>query len=365
MGIPMASSAGRRGVWLWVVLFLGGVAACTREQPQEQLEAGQKSIILSGELQPYRSVSVTAPISARVTRILVETGDQVSANDSLLQFDATLLQAQVESAEAAVVLAEERLAQARRKTEAPQTKPQVGRPTEAQRRARIQARNAADRQSWIRLENAKTNLERLYPLMQEGVVSRREVDLAENEYADAVYARANLPLVMPVVPSESGEAGASTSLGEGDVRAAAASLKQANAQLTEARYRLAQADLRTPIDGVITGIAVDIGNVPFLHDRLFEIQDIAQVQAEAQLSPGLLPFVYPGQAAEVVVNTTPPTTIAATVERVSTVADAETRFLTLFLVLDNPDRRFQPGYTVRVELAVDPDKARRAAPANE
>lgn len=342
-----------------VLLVVTSLPGCSRETPQEKLDPGQKSITLNGVVKPYRSISITAPISARVAHILVEEGDRVDANATLLEFESTLLRTEVARSEAAIVLAREHLKAAKRQALELKTRPPADKSLEAQRLAQIHTRNAAYRQASIRLENAKANLERLYPLLPNSTVSKREVDLAENEYADASYRIANLPPAPPPVQTPPG------SVGFGNVEAAAAALTQAEAQLAEARYKLGQARLTAPISGVVTQVNATIGNVAYQHSPLFEIRDIERVRVDADLSPGLLPFVYPGQRAEIVINTTPSTTLVTKVERVSTVADPETQFLTLSLTVDNPDFRFQPGYSARVELSVDPTTIKPDVPDRE
>lgn len=76
---------------------------------------------------------------------------------------------------------------------------------------------------------------------------------------------------------------------------------------------------------------------------------------QGDLSPGLLPFAFVGQAAKVTINTVPPTALTASVEQLQRIADPKTQALAVTFILPNPDYKFQPGFTAKIELPVKPE----------
>lgn len=320
------------------------VVGCSPDRPHETVEPGQESLILNATLAPARAAAVTPAVSARIERILVEEGDEVVAGGVLVELDPTLLKAEVQRAAAQVVLAEEELALARAQAAGSQSAEGTA---AAENAARLRARDEARKQASVRLENAKAHLERLRSLRAARVVSARELELAENEYADALSAVASLP------DQSLASVRRDDIAGPGGVRAAEARLSLARAESSRAEYNLAQSRIRAPFDAVVTAVRGELGNVAFLNNPLVELRDISAVRVEAELSPGLLPFVAVGQSAEITINTTPPTVVTGKVQSLTRIADPQTQYLTLLVLLKNPDYRFQPGFSARVKLPVD------------
>jgi HlyD family secretion protein len=132
-----------------------------------------------------------------------------------------------------------------------------------------------------------------------------------------------------------------------------AQVRQAEADLARARYNLTQTMLTAPIAGIVTTVAAQVGEKVHEGTTVVDIVDISQVKIKGDLSPGLLPFVFVGQAARVTVNTVPPTALAASVEHFQRIADPKTQALAVTFTLPNPDYKFQPGFTAKVELPVE------------
>jgi multidrug resistance efflux pump len=337
----------RSALRLLALLLLAGtaVAGCSPDQPPRTVAPGQKHLILNATLAPARTAAITPAVSARIDRILVEVGDEVVAGGVLVELDPTLPKADVQRAAAQVVLAEDQLALARAEATRSQSADEN---TAGESAVRLRARDEVHQQAAVRLENAKAHLDRLRPLRAARVVSARELDLAENEYADA------LSVVARLSNESLAAVGPDNLAGPGGVRAAEARLSQAGAELSRAEYNLGQSLVRAPFAGVVTAVRGALGNVAYLHNPLVELCDISEVRVEAELSRGLLPFVAVGQPAEVTVNTTPPTVVAGKVHSLTRIADPKTQYLTLVILLENPDYRFQPGFSARVKLSVDP-----------
>jgi HlyD family secretion protein len=123
------------GIIAGAVVVIGGAAAgiyFAINPPSPQSEAGD--LTASGFIEA-EEVVVAPELGGRVLELLVEEGDDVEAGQVLARLDGTLLEAQVEAAQAGLDVAEAQLAQARagarpeqvRKAEADLAQAQAGR----------------------------------------------------------------------------------------------------------------------------------------------------------------------------------------------------------------------------------------------
>jgi len=360
--------------WSIFVLFLL-LAGCVPQQ-QKELKLGEKAIILTGTVFPDQEAEVMSPISAIVNQILVQPGEKVKAGEILLRLDPTAVRAEVARAEAALATARTSLVEARAgasEAELAEAQAEVERLRQELRRqqtlAALPPMTTEYEQAGIILENAKAKLERMYALFAKRLVSKPEVEAAENEYAEAwrrfeaskeALERRTASGDSDVKIAEARYKAARARLAaleagskRGRVEAGLAQVRQAEADLARARYNLGQTTLKAPIAGIVTEVMAQVGEKVYEGRPLVKVVDIARVRVKADLSPGLLPYVQIGQKAQVTVNTVPPTNVRASVDRIQPVADPKTQSLGLTLFLPNPEFKFQPGFTARVEIPVE------------
>jgi multidrug resistance efflux pump len=362
----------------WTVLILlSYLAGCVPEQ-QKELKPGEKAIILTGTVFPFQDAEVMSPIWSTVNKILVEPGAKVEEGDALLLLDQTAATADVARAEAAFATARARLAEARAsawKAEVAGAQADVERSKQELEREKKLANfspvTTDYERSGIILENAKARLERMYALLARRLVSRPEVEAAENEYAEAwrrfevsknTLERKTALRGSDLKIAEARYRGARArlaalqareSLEREKVPTALAQVRQAEADLAKARYNLEQTSIKAPISGVVTEIMTEAGHKVFERKSLVKIVDINRVRVKADLSPGLLPFIEIGQEAMVTVNTVPPTDVSSKVDQIQSVADQKTQALAVTFIISNPEFKFQPGFTARVEIPVE------------
>jgi multidrug resistance efflux pump len=374
-----ATRRGRRrlGVFLAILVLAAG---CTPEK-QKELKAGEKSIILPGTVLPLQDAEVGSPLSGLVSHVLVEPGQRVQATQVVVRIDPTPYRAETSKAEAALAMARANLARARagasdaELAEARAEVERVKQELDRQRRLAALPTHAADyERAGIILDNAKARLERLYALFARRLASRPELESAQNEYADAWQRHqaaldalegreavrdsdvriAEARYSASRARLEGLEAGGGK---EERIASARAQVRQAEADVTRARYNQEQTNVVAPIGGIVTEVKASVGGKVDERSPLVSITNIDRVQVKADLSPGLLPHVRPGQPATVTINTVPPTVVPATIQKIQPVADPKTQSLGLTIVVANPGLKFQPGFTARVEIPVGPPPA--------
>ena len=364
------------------LMVFGLLTGCV-PQPQKELKPGEKAIILTGKVFAFQEAEVASPISATVEKVLVEPGTQVKAGQILLQLDESGAKADVSRAEASLAIARANLVEARAgSSEAvrAEAEAEVERTTyelELQKSYSTPLTLVSEyEQAGIMLQNAKARVERMYALYARKLATRPEVESAQNEYADALRrneaSRETLERKVALKDSDARVAesrykaararlAAVTAAGAGSGRQqiALAQTRQAEADLEKVRLNLGQSIIKAPMAGVVTEVTAQAGNKIYEGRPLVKVSDIARVKVQADLSPGLLQFVRVGQKAKITVNAgSPPPTLDSFIATIKTVADPRTQSLEVSFILPNPGFKFQPGFTARVEIPVEPGQAK-------
>ncbi|MDR7519713.1 MAG: biotin/lipoyl-binding protein, partial [Armatimonadota bacterium] len=255
------------------------------------------SVSATGTLQPYAQVEVRSRATGTVVDLRVQEGDRVSAGQVLAVIDDRDARAGYETSQAQLAAARARLEQARSQLAATRAQNTV-RVAQAERalataRARLaqvlagaraeqidQARQAL-RQAELAADLARQTLERTRALFTDGLVSRSQLDQAQNQHdvaqAQVASARARLreleagsrPEEVAIARAQVAEAEAALQqaraarLQEGvlaaDVTAADAQVRNARAQLAQARDRLDETRIVAPIAGVVARLPVQVG----------------------------------------------------------------------------------------------------------
>lgn len=227
-------SAGLKKVLLglFIVLVLGAIAYGLYESTQN---SAPETITLQGQMQ-MQQTSIAAKVPGRIANILVTEGDQVTAGQQLIEMDSPEINAKIDQARAGQQMAQSQFDKAEN----------GARPQEiAQAKAAWQANKAASDLA----ESTYTRVNRLY---EEGLMSRQKRDEAYTQYlanADKTEAaRLQYDLALEGARSE-------------DKDAASAQVAQVDAKLEEALIAQEEANLKSPIAGVVDSVIVNPGEV--------------------------------------------------------------------------------------------------------
>jgi RND family efflux transporter MFP subunit len=247
----------RQPWWIWLalggILLLGGgfiawraIAPASTAQGQQQMPPGvlvetqtveqttiEDSSEFIGNLESVQGVELRPEVAGRITQIYVSEGDRVEVGDPVFQISPDRTQAVLNSALANVnaALANRNSAQ-----------------------AQLQAQEAELIRAQAEVDLQQSEYERTAMLVQEGVRSQQELDIATRNLATAQ---------------------ASYTATERQVQAAAANLAQTTAvlQQAQAETQAVQSDLsdttvRAPISGVVSNIPVKLGAYVDIGDPL-------------------------------------------------------------------------------------------------
>lgn len=259
-------------------LALAAAAYETREQWREKKDSAAPSppreIVVRGRLEPAEGVFEVAAFSIAPTtavgEILVSEGQTVRRGElvATLRSHAQAL-ASVDSAKAALAVAERRLDLTRR--------PYKDSTVLAQQAA-VQARQAE-------LNLAEAQMHRTDKLQGRGIISdeTRDLRLAESTRARANLeeARARLKATVEVPETE-------ILLGEAEVTAA-------RSRLLAAQEELRLAEIRAPVDGVVLKVRAKSGEL-VSHRQIMDIGNVARPKIVAEVDERLVARLRVGQA---------------------------------------------------------------------
>lgn len=287
-----------------------------------------KSVVATGKIQAITQVEVKSKASGIVKKLLVDYGDQVKQGQVLAELDKEEIQARVN-----------------------------------QQRASLEAAEAAAHGAAADLQHAKVDaegpdvpmLQRAYERAQEmakvGVLSASALDDAQKNYELAVNKQ---------------------NLGKANEVVAAAKLKQAQAQISQARALLDQTEeeyhnstIVSPIDGTILSRDVEVGDavssilvVGSSATLLMTLGDTHEVYVKGKVDESDIAKVYMGQPARIKVESYKDRTFNGKVTKISPMG-VEKDNVTTFEVrvsIDNSKGELKSMMTANAEIVLEDHK---------
>ncbi|HJR53692.1 MAG TPA: efflux RND transporter periplasmic adaptor subunit [Gemmatimonadota bacterium] len=254
------------GALIAVLLIVFSVLSSRETGTEVEVEAVQlrdlTSIVsASGTLEAKQSVSISATTPGEVVRIGVVEGQQVSEGDFLLQLDPVIAEAGARG-----------------------------------QAAGVEASRAELRAAEAQLALARENYERTLELAEADLVPRAEMDQARAELRSR----------------------------EANVAAARSRVGQLQASATSARHELNRVTYTSPIDGVVTRVNVEEGEVAMIGTMnqpgtvLVVISDLGVMEATVEVDETDVVNIESGQEARVTVDAFPDTTFGGQVTEVAT-----------------------------------------------
>ena len=272
-----------------------------------------QTVTALGRLEPRGEViKLSAPSSNqgnRVDRLLVKEGDRIKAGQVIAILDShDRLQAALAEAEEQVSVAQAKLAVTQagaKQGEIEAQSAEIAR-INAERQGNIEAQAATVDRLQSELQNAQTEYNRNQSLYQEGAISasqrdtkRLTLDTARKSLQEA---QVNLDRLRSTSPQELNKAKATlaqiSEVRPVDVRSAQAEVNRTIANRNQAKASLAEAEVRSPVDGEVLYIHTRSGEVVST-DGIVEIGQTRQMQAIAEVYQSDVSKVRPGQRVRV------------------------------------------------------------------
>ena len=311
------------------------VAPTERAEVREYVEGGGTLNALPG-----REASFSAATAGKVTHVLVQVGQHVTAGQTLALLDRSVLAAQVRQAQAALLQARATAAQARAVS---------GTPSQTIAADQVKQAEATLGTARANATLAQNNLARQRRLYERGIAPRKDVDDAETQAkvtAEAVsQAESALTAARANAVRGIGEARTQSSVAAGGVEASQAALDVARAEL-------ARAAIRSPVTGTVTKRAINDGESVDPATPAFEVIDSSSLDVVVNLPAGYLGRVKTGDLAVVRVEPLPEKEFSGGVVQVAPSVDPQTNTVAVRVRLANPDGELKAGTYGNARIAV-------------
>ncbi len=276
-------------------------------------------------LYPVNQANVTSKISAPVRRILVNRGDHVKAGQLVAELESRDLAASAQESQ-------NQLDQAQ---SAYQT---VTGATVPEDRTKAEADVQSARQT---LDAAKKLYDNRVDLQKQGALAQKLVDDAKVAMVQAQSqldtAQRHLESVRQVTGTE-------------QLKAAQAQVNAARAHYDSAAAQLVYAEVRSPINGIVSDRPIYPGDTAAPGAPIVSIVDVSQVVARANIPVKDAAAIRVGRPATI---TGPEGVLAGKVTVVSPAVDPSTTTVEVWVQAENPGEKMKAGETVQVSIRAD------------
>jgi HlyD family secretion protein len=266
----------------------------------------------SGEVKPKKNINISAHVPGRIVKIGVIEGQLVKTGDFLLKLDSTQYEANAD-----------------------------------RDRALIQSYRAQLIQSEARMKREDNNYERQKQLFDSQLISQEQLETAK---VAADIARA-------------------------EVQAYRSQIRQAEASLKSTLDSLGKTVYNSPIDGIITSLRVEEGEVAVIGTMnnpgtvLMTIADLSEMEVEVEVDETDVVGVNLGQKSDVRVDALPNQVLRGSVTEIGSSAIAkqttvqeESRDFQVTITLENPPLTLKPGLSASADIITAEKKGVLAIP---
>jgi HlyD family secretion protein len=314
------------------IVVIISIAAGRKDEPEvtvvkiETRPELRSTVTASGEVRPVKFINLTSEVAGRIEEIYVNPGDHVNQGQPLVRLDPTQLQSGQEAQAAAVQVAYSDVQNAR--TAVASAENNVSQQQQAQavaesslaqaRQAVVSSQTNVDR-AQVDLNTANRELKRTTQLVETGVASRVEYDMARDrvETAQVALRTAQAELEQRKIAIE--ESKARVNQAKVNVRDAQIGVQRAvsSVKSSEARVNQQQAVLRgdvslrskstqnSPLTGVVADIPARQGQFAlanFSSTPLMTIADMSIINVEVNVDETEIKEVAEGQPVKIKVD---------------------------------------------------------------
>lgn len=340
------------------VAVIGGIVAYSVKQANKGVvtvqtaKVGKQDLVslvtASGEVRPKTYSNVGGEGFGKIVHLAVKEGDRVRVGDVLLQLEATQVTADVEAQRSALSSTEAGIRSAEANSRSAQ--------------AELTQRKAD-------FEKARFDWERAEKLFKEELISKSEYDARKSQF-EGMSAAIEM-------------SNARVNLTRAELDRSRSMQSQSTAVLSRARDVLRKTTYTAPINGVVTYIAVRVGehvvagiqNSPGSY--LMTISDLSLVTAEVKVDETDIVNVRHGQECDVTIDAVPGKIFKARVTEVGTQAvlrtsglattqsqtgSQEAKDFKVACTLDNPPENVRPGLSTTAKIKTAERKGALAVP---
>ncbi|MBT9315293.1 efflux RND transporter periplasmic adaptor subunit [Leptothoe spongobia] len=286
------------------------------ETARAQIGTLTEIVEYSGTTRPQQQIALRAQTAGEVVDVGVDVGDLVAQGQILARIDGGLLTARVNEAQAELSVRQSEV---------------------AEDEVAIADAQATAAQATATRDQAKIDADRLRKLANQGAISQQAAEAAELALVNAEQS----------VKATQAQVNARQQV----IAAAASRVNAQQALVDEAQEQLAWVNLRSQLPATVLNRLVDPGDYVQVGATLLELGDLSTLKVMAQVSELELGQLTIGQPAQIRLDAFPDIeTISGRITRISPIADATSRLVTVEVTIANPDGRIGSGLLARVRF---------------
>ena len=347
-----------------------------------------QTIAVVGNLQTLYSVNLSPKTAGKLVNVFVREGDSVHAGQVVAQIDPTTAQQSVLQDQANVQNLQAKLDQAQAQYRQSITNTQVAiqnaRAALASAQSTLQKtitggqpqqkQQAKDQllQQQANYQNALTAYNREQELYKQGAVAKADLDNAETTYnvqkALLDSYQQNLNLTMQGGRPEDVQVAQQTvqqdqqnlrnaianraniDVALQGVQASKAQVAQGEAQLRSARQDLADTNIVSPVNGVVSQRSADPGQIGSPGTTVIQVVDLSTMYYEPAVSETDFRHIAPSQGVAIAVDAFPGRTFYGKVTNIYPSASTTNRQFTIRVSIPNTTRELRPGMYARGDI---------------
>jgi len=276
-----------------------------------RLEKVKRAVELDGTLAAVDQVTISSEADGKVSRILADLGDRVTAGQTLIQIDREKQQYTLDQQKATL---ERALAQLGAPD--PQHLPPAEKTPDVQKAA-------AD------LAQAKQAFDRTNELFKRTLVPQQMLDDA----GTAVQSKQ-----------------ASYDLALQNAKNLRASIQASEASMKLADRQLRDTEIRAPFDGYVEKRLVNLGELVKAQMPVMAVVRVDPLKVIAEIPEKMAPWIRDGQPVQLLVDAYPDRTFTGSVSRISPAVNTATRAFPFEALVPNTDAALKPGTFARVHI---------------
>jgi multidrug resistance efflux pump len=348
---------------LAVLLTLGVVALVSQSEAVPAIQLKWENVIatltVTGEVRGNVTVDFSPPVTARITRLLVDEGDVIRPGQLLAQLDDAPVRDQLSQSEAQAAQAQAAYANVLQGTRPEQIAFQEARVREASRR--ISETRASLASAEAQAQQSVSNAQRMQNLYRQEFISAQELENAQTQVSvttqEVHRLRANLNTQRSLhAQALSQLAQARNGPTQPEIREVAESARAARVAVQEVADQLANYRIVSNINGIVIQRVQDSGDLAAPGQVVLRAVKPETLQVFCSVEENDLAKVRVGAQAYIVFDALPETAIAAQIIRIGSRVNPENGAVEVRAV---PSRtawkklsgiRYMPGMTADVNI---------------
>ena len=334
------------------------------------------SVEESGTINPVNEVAVGTQVSGTISSLSVDFNSLVKKGEVLATLDQTPFKASAIQAHGAVAAAQSNASAASSSAQQSAASEQNAIAVSRQATANAQSASANVGKAQAQLTLSQATVARDRSLLSQGFIpqSQLDTDVAAEKAseADVLAARSALAAAQAQVTAANSQIAGAGYQHQANVYQAEAAASQAEAgqgQVQQADYNLANAVIKSPIDGIVVSRNISVGQTvaaSFSTPTLFVIaSSLKDMQVDTSVSEADVGQLKPGALARIVVPAYPNTVFNGTVTQVRVNPTNVQNVVTYDVIVSVHDStsRLKPGMSADVTIAIQTKQHVLAIPA--